>query len=233
MAPLTGTVRFSLTRKWGQSPKSGIRFFLGSLAGGFRRGRGGDDHLARTDHAIVQAIALLGDRDHGIRRMVGGGLLINGFVEMGIERGVQGLDLFAVMPLQDALQLLADEPETVEQSGVVGRIFRGRDRPLHVVQHGQQVAQQPQVRITQQFLQFPGGPLPIILQLGLQPQSPVPGLLQLGAGLRRVVGPRGAFPPLPAFPPVSPPGRLREPLRISGHWTVTIWESRICLPNGP
>ena len=69
------------------------------------------------------------------------------------------------------------------------------DRPLDVVQHRQQVAQQRQVRVAAMLLDFAGGPLAVVLQFGLAAQHAVLGRLQVVAQLVQQM----RFPP-PASP---------------------------------
>ena len=103
--------------------------------------------------------------------------------KFGSKGTCERFDFFALMAFQNALQLPADHFESFEQACRVGRFFRMFDRPLDVVEHGQQIAQNSHVGILQPIFQLPRRPLPIVVQLGLQAQRAVLGLLQFGAEL--------------------------------------------------
>ena len=73
--------------------------------------------------------------------MFAGRPLHHGVMHVWVERCVQRLDPHTVVPAEHLVDLLPHDLETVQQRGGVGMVFGGLDRPVHVVQHGQQVSQ--------------------------------------------------------------------------------------------
>jgi len=58
------------------------------------------------NHAIVQLVAVLRNHQYRIGRMLLGGLLHHGVMDVRIERRMQGFDARAVMASQDFAKLL-------------------------------------------------------------------------------------------------------------------------------
>ena len=118
-------------------------------------------------------------------------LLHHGMMHVRIERRVQGLDPLAVMALQARPpSCWLHHLEAVQQRGGVGVLLGRLDRPLDVVQHRQQVAQQRQVGVAELFFEFAGGPLAVVVQFRVAAEFAVLGGLQVrrgasASGLRR------------------------------------------------
>ncbi len=101
---------------------------------------------------------------------------------------MEGLDPLAVVALEDALQLLVHELDAVQQRRGVGVFFRRLDRPLYVIEHGQQISQQSEVGVAQPLVQFAGGPLAAIVQFRMAAELAVLGSLQFAAKLGHRIG---------------------------------------------
>ena len=81
------------------------------------------------------------------------------------------------------VQLLVHHLEAFQQRGGVGVLLGRLDRPLHVVHHRHQVAQQAQVGVAEPLFQFAGGPLAVVVQFGVAAEFAVLGGFQFGAEL--------------------------------------------------
>ena len=105
-----------------------------------------------------------------------------------------------------------DHLEPIQQRGGVGVLLGRLDRPLDVVQHRQQVAQQRQVGVAELFFEFAGGPFAVVVQFGVAAELAVLG--GLSARLRSCAQASSAAVPSAAFGRRAPPRRGLSPPRL-------------------
>ena len=104
----------------------------------------GHDHAGRPEHPVAEPVALLQDLQH--RALLGavGGLGQQRLVDVRVE-GAVGLDLGEPVPREEAEQRAVDELDALLELRLL--VLRGRlERPLEVVEHRQQLVQEPLVR---------------------------------------------------------------------------------------
>ena len=108
------------------------------------RRRLGDNYGRRSHDWILQDEAPLDLVHDGHRRMLGRRHVLDGLVEIRIEWLARRLDGHNLMAAEGRLDLLGDEADPFEQFvDVFGRLGRGQ-RPVQVVEGGQQIAGQRQ-----------------------------------------------------------------------------------------
>ncbi len=141
---------------------------IGSLVG-----RAGDDDLGGTDDAIVEQVAGDGDGNDRLGFVVGGRLLEDGLMEIGIEGVIQGVDLNAMILGEHLTELLANKLDAFDEAGGLGIFLSRGDGPVDVVDDGEQVAQEWQAGVAD-----------LIFDIALQPAADV---FRLRAGAERLV----------------------------------------------
>ena len=118
----------------------------------------------------------------GVRRLIGRRLLHDGRMQVRVERLAQRFDLLAVMPRQDAFELLRDELHAFEQARRVGassRPRRWRDRCCRRPAANRRA--RAASRVAALVVHFLAEPLANVFQLGLRRKRAVLGLVQLGS----------------------------------------------------
>jgi hypothetical protein len=110
-------------------------------------------------------------------------------VDVRVESALR-LDLREAFLLERLAERLLDELDPVDESGLL-MLLRGFERPLQVVEDGEQLADEPLVRMGDEPLLFASGPLPVVLEVGLHALEKVEVLVPLRGDSREpVVGSR-------------------------------------------
>src|SRR5262249_21694845 len=136
---------------------------IGKVAAGSRRCLGDGDHR-RTQQTLTQTIPRLILVDHGPGWVPGAFDVGDRLVVRGVEGLAPGLDPGDTVALENVVKRLEhernavyDRSRTVDGPGVLGRAFE-------VVDHGQQVAEQPFASEPGRVLLLLGGPALEVLQ---------------------------------------------------------------------
>jgi len=141
---------------------------------GFLFGRScGDDDLAGSHDAIVELKSDLSDMEDFAGRLLFGGQLGDGFVQMRIEGLVERFDLDAMVPFEHAFELLADHLEAFDERVVLVGLFGGFDGTAHVIPDGEEVADEVDVGVSPFFLDLAIGPLAVVFEIGGTTECPV------------------------------------------------------------
>ena len=126
-----------------------------------------DDHLGRAQNAIVEAVA--DAVDAGDLPLVVDGVLFvgDGLVDVRIEAVALAADLLQALPLEDAVELLADQADAL-RPGVLGEVRRDvRERELEIVDDRQELGQQAAVGVADLLLELLGGAPLVVEKVGL------------------------------------------------------------------
>ena len=129
---------------------------------GYLLGRG-DDHRAGRQQ-VAQHEALLDDLDDGALRLRGG-LREERLVAVGVERLAVGRDLLQALALQHAAQRAMHQRDALGHVLLVVHL-EGVDRPLKVVQHGQEVEDQALAGAPRDQLLLACDALLVVVELG-------------------------------------------------------------------
>ena len=119
------------------------------------------------------------------------------FVDVRVERPLR-LDLGQALLLERLPQRLLDQLHAVDQRSLLVALGR-LERPLQVVEHGQELPDEPLVGVRDQALLVARRPLAVVLEVGLRSLEEIEVLVPLRLGLARGssgVGPVGSDPPL-------------------------------------
>src|SRR5687768_2820034 len=135
---------------------------------------------ARPDHPVVQPIAALHLADHFVIRMRGGLLVSHRLVEVRVERQSDRLDLGHALRLEDAAELALHELDALDPR-VVGLGRHVLERPVEVVEHAEQPADQHRGAELAELRALVIGPALVVAEVGGRSLPVVQVLL----GLRR------------------------------------------------
>ena len=160
-----------------------VEVFTAAIAG-LRRRR--DNDPRRPDHAVAEAVALLQHLEHGaflrVRR-----LREERLVDVRVEAAVR-LDLRETLARQSIAQGPLHQTNALFELRLLV-LFRGRERALEIVEHGQELLDEPLVGARDQALLIARDPLAVVLELGRDPLEVVQVLVTLGLE-RRHLSPR-------------------------------------------
>ena len=139
--------------------------------------RAGDHHPCRAQHAVAELVAPLQDLDHG--PLLGlGRLREQRLVDVWVELAL-GLDLGQALARQRLGQGAMHEPNAVLELRLLV-LLGSAERPLEVVEDGQELLDQPLVGARDQALLIARRPLAVVVELGLDALERVDQLLVLG-----------------------------------------------------
>src|SRR3954447_10464174 len=160
------------------------------------------DHSSRADHLVRGAIAPLHDVEHDAR--VDSLLLARGerLVHVGVELLALGVDRLDARALEHSLEVDEHETHALGEAVALGRC--ARERPLEVVDHREQLADQAGPSTAARGGDVLRRALAVVLEVGLRPLGEVEvlvalalcggqrvllacGLLGLGLGLRMLL----------------------------------------------
>src|SRR5687768_12187012 len=135
---------------------------------------------ARPDHPVVQAVSTLHLADHFVVSMVGGLLVGDRLVQVRVERLPDRLDRRHALRLEDVAELALRQPDALDP-----RVVRvGRDvveRPVEVVEHAEQLADEDRVaELGQRHSLLVGSPF-VVGEVGGRSVPLVPMLLVAAA----------------------------------------------------
>ena len=161
-------------RAWRSVFRWGARFF------GHRRFR--DDDRGGPQQATPQSIPLAELLDDLAFRHVGGLLLRNGFVQMGIERLALRVHFLQTGLGQRGFELLVDHRDAGVQGvcGVGLSISRGGKRHVEMIEHGKEFLDQSLVGELDSLVTLAGSALLEIFKVRRGAQQPVPMFVGLG-----------------------------------------------------
>src|SRR5581483_4349034 len=146
-----------------------------------------DHDPRRAQHEVAQPVALLQDLDDGARLRAVDGLREQRLVDVRVERAV-GLDLPQAGAGEHVRERTVDEPDAVLELRLLV-LLRRDQRPLEVVEHGQELLDERLARACGPGGALARGPLAEVVELGFQPPERVEVLVALAPKLRRGVSP--------------------------------------------
>ena len=128
----------------------------------------GHDHPGRPQHLVAEPVALLQHLQHGALLGPLAGLREQRLVDVRVE-GALGLDLREPVPLDEAEQRAVDEPDALLELRLL--VLGGSlERPLQVVEHRQQLVQEPLVRAAGQLDLLARDALAVVVEVGGETQ---------------------------------------------------------------
>ena len=106
-------------------------------------------------------------------------------MDVRVERPLR-LDLGQAFLLERLPQRLLDQLHAVDERSLFVALGR-LQCPLQVVEHGQQLPDEPLVRVRDQALLVARRPLAVVLEVRLRPLEEIEVLVSLGLGLRKAI----------------------------------------------
>ena len=142
---------------------------------------GARDHdPCRPQHAVAEPVALLQHLDHGALLRLGR-LREQRLVDVRVE-GALGRDLLEALLAQRVRERAVHEANALLELRLLV-LVRGHERPLEVVEHGQELLDEPLGGTRDQALLVARGALAVVVELGREALEVVEVLLGLRLGL--------------------------------------------------